>query len=182
MKNKYLIILIIIFTCIIPQEIKPQNKNQNNWVDFGISQAFSKDNLSYVNIGANVNWQSSALFHSAGLYFTSGLFSSINWSFAVNYGIGYSFNIKKIMISSISLGPSLSFGETRQENNYYSKFFWGTGISINAQLYLSPLFFIIPEVGLGIEPYFNYDLFESKRTNMPYIYGIRFAFNINDNN
>ena len=156
-------------------------KSQTSWFNFGISQSLSSSRRSFANFGTNINWKSETIYRNAGLSFSRPIFSTNDWISTFNYGIGYSYITRKIIISSISIGPSVSFGDTRNETDDKNKFFWAAGLTINAQLFISPLFFLMPEFAVGIEPYFNYNLFESRKTSMKHLYGVRFSININNN-
>ncbi len=174
------IILIFILFISIQQEIKPQNNLKSGWFNFGVSRVLSNDNRGLLNVGMNVNWKYGSYTNSAGLNFTSPLLGSNNFIATVNYGIGYSYFVKRMLFGSFNIGPSASIGKTYNDATKNSQSFWGLGISLDSQFYISPLFFIIPNVALGIEPYLNYNFYESVRTDMNYIYGVRFCFNIND--
>jgi hypothetical protein len=164
---------------VITNESKPQNNKQTNWVDLGMGIGSSQDRQLHFNFGFNINWQSPIYFHNVGFNLVEGAGSGSNYTATVNYGLGYSLIIKRVLMSSISVGPSLSIGDIGGENN--SLFFWGAGVSIYTQLLVSPLFFILPEIAIGIEPFLNYNFYESRKTNMPYVFGIHMAYNINDN-
>jgi hypothetical protein len=175
MKN--LLLIIVLFVGLITHETKAQNKT--NWVDLGMGIGSSQDHQLHFNGGFNVNWQTPSYFHNAGFNIVEGAGSQSNFTATINYGLGYSFIIKKVLISSISIGPSLSIGEIGGENN--SLFFGGAGVSVYAQFFVSPLFFILPEIAVGVEPFINYNFYESRKTNMPYFFGLHIAYNINDN-
>ena len=176
---KNIILLIFVITCFISEEIKPQNNMRTNWVDMGLGIGSAQDRQLHFNFGFNVNWQEQTYFHSAGFNMIQGSNNNSDYTLTIDYGLGYSWLIKKILISSINIGPSLSIGNAGDENN--NLFFWGVGVSIGGQLFVSPLFFLFPEFAVGVEPFMNYNFFESKQTNMPYVFGIRFSYNLNDN-
>jgi hypothetical protein len=181
MKNKFLYIQFIIIVGLFSQELKSQSEDKIYWFNLGISEAFTESNPTYINFGFSLNWKTNSFSHQVGLSATSGLFSGNNRKFTINYGIGHSFLIDKIAISFANIGPSLTLGTHKNYEDIKTKFFWATGISVNTQFYIAPLFFIIPEIAVGIEPYLNYNFYESARSNMRLIYGIRFGFNLNTN-
>jgi|GEM_PF-4053103 len=182
MRQNNRIVLVVILFISIQQAAKPQNNLKSGWFNIGVSRVLSNNNNSLVNVGMNVNWKYDNYTNSAGLNFTSPLLGGNNFIATVNYGIGYSYFVKRILFGSFNIGPSVSAGKTYNEETYNSTSFWGLGISLDSQFYISPLFFLFPNIALGVEPYINYNFYESAKTNMNYIYGVRFCFNINDIN
>lgn len=180
MKNKFFYIQVIIIAVLFSQEINSQDNNKIYWFNFGVSEAYSEINRSYINFGFSLNWKATSFSHQFGLSTTSALYGG-NEKFIINYGIGQSFLIKNILISSINIGPSLTLGTHKNFEDIEDKFFLATGININTQLYVAPLFFILPELAIGIEPYFNFNFYESANSNIRLLYGIRFGFNFNSN-
>jgi len=73
------------------------------------------------------------------------------------------------------LGPSVSHGEGKYNTNL-SGFFWGFGTSLNAQAYFMPLYKIFPDLGMGIELYYNYNITQTKDVNFRNVYSIRLGF------
>lgn len=181
MKNKLFFIQVVIIICLISAELRSQNSDKIYWFNFGVSEAYTESNRTYMNFGFSLNWKATSFSHQFGLSTTSTLFGG-NKKFIINYGIGHSFLIKDIMISSLNIGPSLTLGTHKNYEDIEDKFFWAAGITINTQLYVAPLFFILPELAIGIEPYLNYNIYESANSNTRLLYGIRFGFNFNTNN
>lgn len=182
MNMKFLFIKIIMITYFFSQEVSSQNNDKIYWFNLGVSEAYAESNPTYINFGFSLNWKTISYSHQVGLSATSGLFSGNNRKFQINYGIGDSFLIDNIIISFANVGPSITLGTHKNYEDANPKFFWATGISINTQFYIAPLFFIIPEIAIGIEPYLNYNIYESANSNMRLLYGIRFGFNLNTNN
>jgi hypothetical protein len=180
MKNKFFYIQVIVIISLLSQEINSQDSNKIYWSNLGVSEAYTESNRSYINFGFSLNWKATSFSHQFGLSTTSALFGG-NEKIIINYGIGHSFLIKNILISSLNIGPSLTLGTHKNYEDIEDKFFWATGITINTHLYLAPLFFI-PELAIGIEPYLNYNIYESINSNIKLLYGIRFGFNFNSNN
>lgn len=87
-----------------------------------------------------------------------------------NLGFGYA-KEKAWIISSVYLGPSISYGEGKPKT-----YFWGVGISANAQVYFMPLYKLIPDLGMGIELYYNYNITQTKDVNFRNVYSIRIGF------
>lgn len=183
MRKNILAITTLFLISLFPNQVLSQSKNSTYWVGFGISQANSDNNRSYGNFNFNVNWKNDYLVKHIGFDLTSNLFNSINNKYSVNYGIGYSFTLKRAILGAITAGPTLSYGTTTLNNDYGGRrAYWGIGIGINSQLYFSPLYFVLPELLLGVEPYINYSIYESRRSNMRYTYGIRFGISFRDKN
>lgn len=181
MKNKFFYIQVIIVVSLLSQEVCSQDNAKIYWFNLGVSEAYTESNRTYINFGFSLNWKATSFSHQFGLSTTSALFGGKE-KFILNYGIGQSFLIKDILISSLIVGPSLTLGTHKNYEDVEDKFFWAAGITINTQLYVAPLFFILPELAVGIEPYLNYNVYESINSNIKLLYGIRFGFNFNSNN
>jgi len=91
-----------------------------------------------------------------------------------NIGIGFA-HYKEWLISSIYLGPSLSYGEALT-NSDQAVYFWGAGLALNAQAYFMPLHKLIPGVGLGIELFYNLNAIQTKEVNYRNVYSVRIGF------
>jgi hypothetical protein len=181
MKNTFFFIQVIIIICLHSTELRSQNSDKIYWFNVGVSEAYTESNRNYINFGFSLNLKATSFSHQFGLSTTSSFFGG-NEKLILNYGIGHSFLIKDIMISSLTIGPSLTLGKQKNYEDIEEKFFRAIGIIINAQLYAAPLFFILPEIAIGIEPYLNYNIYESANSNMRLLYGVRFGFNFNSNN
>jgi len=88
-----------------------------------------------------------------------------------NVGIGFA-NCKDWLISSVHLGPSLSYGSDFIKPNEHT-YFWGAGLAINLQSYFMPLHNLFPGVGLGVELFYNFNAFQTKDVNYKNVYAVR---------
>jgi len=96
-----------------------------------------------------------------------------------NFGIGLADFNKKWLLSSIFIGPSVSYGEGNSNSNNTVPF-WGMGVSINAHAYFMPLYKLIPGVGLGVELFYNFNAIQTEDVNFRNVYSIRVGFTLTD--
>jgi hypothetical protein len=136
------------------------------WLNFGIggSPKYLNVNISYNKALDNLSYQISC----------NGVIEGILSSYSMttgNIGIGLA-NYKQWYISSVYLGPSVSYGESIDKSGN-PVYFWGIGSSINAQIYFMPLYKLLPGVGLGIEVFYNLNAIQTKSVDFRNVYSIR---------
>ncbi len=91
-----------------------------------------------------------------------------------NIGLGLTY-YKEWLIGAVYLGPSASYGEAVSKSNKPG-YFWGAGLALNVQAYFMPLYRLFPGVGLGIELFYNFNVYQTKDVNYRNIYSIRIGF------
>ncbi len=128
----------------------------------------------YLNVSASYNKSLENLSYQISINgFTEGILSN-NGMTTGNIGIGFA-NCKQWLISSVYLGPSLSYGEALTKSDE-AAYFWGAGLALNAQAYFMPLHKLIPDVGLGVELFYNLNAIQTKDVNFRNVYTVRIGF------
>ena len=168
MKNKFIVLILSFFTSsiIIGQVETRANPFWLNW-SFGGSTEFINSSLSFNKSLENYSYQISLNGSSRELLSRLGIATG-------NLGFGYSTE-KAWMINSVFFGPSVSYGEGKYNSNQIG-YFWGFGLSLNAQAYFMPLYKIFPDLGMGIELYYNHNILQTKDVNFRNVYSIRLGF------
>ncbi len=165
------LIKIVILSVLITSVVFSQTETRKNpfWFNWSVggSTEFINGSLSFNKSLERFSYQIA----------TNGTFRDLLSSYGIatfNVGFGSS-NEKPWMISSVFLGPSVSRGDGKYRTNL-SGFFWGFGASFNAQAYFMPLYKIFPDLGMGVELYYNHNIFQTKNVNYRNVYSIRLGF------
>lgn len=165
------LIKIVMLSFLISSVVFSQVETRENpfWLNWSIggSTEFINGSVSFNKSLEHFSYQISTNVSQRDIFSRYGIVT-------FNVGYGYS-NEKAWMISSVFLGPSVSHGEGKYNTNL-SGFFWGFGASLNAQAYFMPLYKIFPDLGMGIELYYNYNITQTKDVNFRNVYSIRLGF------
>lgn len=166
-KKVFIYLIFILVTCsIYAQESINKNPFWLN-VSVGGSSKYLNASASYNKALENLSYQISI----SGI--TDGILSKYGMTTG-NVGIGFE-HCEDWLISSVYLGPSLSYGEALT-NSDEPAYFWGAGLALNAQAYFMPLHKLIPGVGLGVELFYNLNAFQTKDVDYRNVYTVRIGF------
>ena len=128
----------------------------------------------YLNVSASYNKALENLSYQISINGTTeGILSNYGMTTG-NVGIGFA-HCEDWLISSVYLGPSLSYGEALTKSDEPA-YFWGAGLALNAQAYFMPLHKLIPGVGLGVELLYNSNAFQTKNVDFRNVYTVRIGF------
>ena len=128
----------------------------------------------YLNVSASYNKALENLSYQISINGTTeGILSNYGMTTG-NVGIGFA-HCEDWLISSVYLGPSLSYGEALTKSDEPA-YFWGAGLALNAQAYFMPLHKLIPGVGLGVELLYNLNAFQTKDVAFRNFYTVRIGF------
>jgi len=127
---------------------------------FGLSYNKSLEELSY-QISLNANAED---------------ILSRNDMITTHVALGFT-DKKDWLLTSVYLGPSLSYGESRNSSEKLVSF-WGAGLAFNAQAYFMPLHKLFPGVGLGAEFFYNYNTMLTESVNYRHLYSFRVGFTL----
>jgi hypothetical protein len=158
-----MLILILIGNATKAQEVMHKNPF---WLNFsaGGSPQYLNFSSSYNKELDNISYQISINGSFEGILDRKGMTTG-------NAGLGL-VKCKEWLISSIYLGPSVSYGETYNKL-FRNVSFWGVGFALNAQAYFMPLHKLFPGVGLGIELFYNLNAIQTINVNYRQVYSIR---------
>lgn len=134
---------------------------------FGGSSKCLNAGASYNKALENISYQISINTIAEDILSKSGMTTG-------NIGIGFA-DCKDWLISSVYLGPSLSYGSDFIKS-YEHPYFWGAGFAINLQTYFMPLHDLFPGVGLGVELFYNFNAFQTKDVSFRNVYAVRIGF------
>ena len=145
-----------------------QNDIRKNpfWLNFGVggSDEYLNLNISFNKSLEDFAYQIALNGGNKNIIGTNGVTTG-------NIGFGLSHN-KIWLISSIYTGPSVSYGHA--VNSQYQKvYFWGFGFAVNAQAYFMPFYELFPDVGFGVELYYNHNALQTENVNYKNSYSIR---------
>lgn len=129
---------------------------------------------NYLNAGASYNKSLENISYQISINGAAKDFFSKSGMITGNVGIGFT-DCKDWLISSVYLGPSLSYGSGFIKSNGHA-YFWGAGLTINLQTYFMPLHDLFPGVGLGMELFYNLNAFQTKDVSFRNVYAIRIGF------
>ena len=157
------LILILAGNIIYAQEAIHRNPFWLN-ISAGGSPQYLNFSSSYNKALDNFSYQISINGSTKGLLDRKGMATG-------SAGIGLA-DCKEWLISSIYLGPSVSYGEanTKLMQNVS---FWGAGFTLNAQAYFMPLHKLFPGVGIGVELFYNLNAIQTQNVNYRQVYSIR---------
>jgi len=136
-------------------------------VAFGGSSKYLNAGASYNKALENISYQISINTIAEDILSKSGMTTG-------NIGIGFA-NCKDWLISSVYLGPSVSYGNDFINSNEHA-YFWGAGFAINLQSYFMPLHNLFPGVGLGVELFYNFNAYQTKDVSFKNVYAICIGF------
>ena len=158
-----ILILLLVGNFINAQEVIHQNPF---WLNFSVggSSQYLNISSSYNKVVDNISYQISFNGSTKGILDRKGMTTG-------NVGLGLA-NCKEWLITSIYLGPSVSYGETNTALTQNVSF-WGVGFALNAQAYFMPLHKLFPGVGLGVELFYNLNAIQTKNVNYRQVYSIR---------
>jgi len=160
------LIIILTQTFIYGQDSLHHNPFWLNW-SIGGSPKYLNASLSYNKALENLSYQISINGTTEGILSNYGMTTG-------NVGIGFA-HCENWLISSVYLGPSLSYGEALTKSDEPA-YFWGAGLALNAQAYFMPLHKLIPGVGLGVELFYNLNAFQTKDVDFTNVYTVRIGF------
>lgn len=129
---------------------------------FGLSYNKSLEELSYQ---ISVNGNSKSFMGTDDMvtgYIALGLTEKKDW-----------------LLSSLYMGPSLSYGESRNSSDELVPF-WGAGLAFNAQAYIMPLPDWLPGIGFGMEILYNLNVMQNESVDYWHLYSIRVGFCLAD--
>ncbi len=133
-------------------------------VSFGGSSKHLNVSASYNKALENFSYQISLNGITEGILTNNGMATG-------NVGIGFA-HYEDWLISSVYLGPSLSYGKALTKSDEPA-YFWGSGLAFNAEAYFMPLHMFIPGVGLGVELFYNLNAAQIKDVNFRNVYTVR---------
>ena len=163
-RSVFIFLALFLVTCsIYAQESIHKNPFWLN-VSVGGSSKYLNANASYNKALENISYQISINGITEGILRNYGMTTE-------NIGIGFS-QLRDWLISSVYFGPSLSYGEALTKSDEPA-YFWGAGLVLNAQAYFMPLHKLLPGVGLGVELFYNLNVFQTKDVNYKNVYTIR---------
>ena len=164
--NKIVHLLLILF--FVASFIEAQESLYKNpfWLNFSVggSTRYLNISSSYNKSLENLSYQISVNGTTKGILSRKGMTTG-------NIGFGFA-DCKEWLISSVYIGPSISYGETNSITNQ-SVSFWGAGFALNAQAYFMPLHKLFPGVGLGLEVFYNLNALQTKDVDYRQVYSIR---------
>jgi len=159
---------IILLTVFVGSFTNAQESIHKNpfWLNFsaGGSTEYLNASISFNKSLEDFSYQVALNGSNKNLIGTSGVTTG-------NIGFGYAHN-KRWLISSFYFGPSVSYGEARSKS-YQNVYFWGFGFALNSQAYFMPLHKIFPDVGIGIEFFYNLNAIQTEDVNYRDTYSIR---------
>jgi hypothetical protein len=163
--NKIIMAIVFLSSFISAQDTVRKNPF---WLNFSVggSPEFLNINSSFNKVLDNFSYQISlnAGSNDVGIHSNYGMTTG-------NVGLGL-VHYKESIFSAIYFGPSISYGEGKE----YSKNevnFWGVGFGLNVQVYFMPLYKIFPDIGLGVELFYNLNVFQTKDVDYWNVYSIR---------
>ena len=166
-KNLFTFLAIILIT--YPSYAQESIHKNPFWLNVSVGGS-----SKYLNVSASYNKALENLSYQISLNGTTeGILSNYGMTTG-NVGIGFA-HCEAWLISSVYLGPSVSYGEalTKADEPAY---FWGAGLALNAQAYFMPLHKLIPGVGLGVELFYNLNAIQTKDVNFRNVYTVRIGF------
>jgi hypothetical protein len=166
-KNVFIFLFFILSTCsAYSQESIHKNPFWLN-LSVGGSSKYINASASYNKALENFSYQISINAITKGILSRYGMTTG-------NLGLGFA-HYKDWLISSVYLGPSVSYGEALTKSDVPA-YFWGVGLALNAEAYFMPLHKWIPGVGLGVEVFYNLNAIQTKDVNFRNVYSIRIGF------
>ena len=163
-KNLFVSLVIILVTS--PNYAQESIHKNPFWlnVSVGGSSKYINPSASYNKVLENFSYQISLNGITEGILSNYGMTTG-------NVGIGFA-HCEDWLISSVYLGPSLSYGKALTKL-YEPAYFWGAGLALNAQAYFMPLHKLIPGVGLGIELFYNLNATQTKDVDYRNVFTVR---------
>lgn len=163
-KNVSIFLVFILVTC----SINAQESIHKNPFWLNVSAGGSS---KYLNLSASYNKALENLSYQISLNGTKkGILSNYAMTTG-NLGIGLA-HCEDWIISSIYLGPSLSYGQALNKSDE-AVYFWGGGLAVNAQAYFMPLHKLFPGVGLGIEMFYNLNISQTEDVDYKNVFTVR---------
>ena len=138
------------------------------WLNIGLGGS-----PNHFNLNSSYNKSLDNLSYQISINYSKEYFLRIDAMTTGNLGLGIS-DHRSWYISSIYLGPSLSYGEARNNLDRYVDF-WGAGIALNAQMYFMPLNNLFPGIGLGLEFFYNFNVMQTEDVNYRHVYSFRLS-------
>lgn len=166
-KNIFLVLTFITIT--FPLNAQESIHKNPFWLSVSVGGS-----SKYLNVSASYNKSLKIFSYQISINgITESIFSKYGMTTG-NLGIGFA-HCEDWLISSVHLGPSVSYGEalTKADEPAY---FWGAGLAVNAQSYFMPFHKMIPGVGLGVELFYNLNVYQTKDVNFRSLYSIRIGF------
>jgi hypothetical protein len=164
-KSNYIILFVLL---IISSVLNAQDSLNKRPFWLNLSAGGSPD---YLNISLSYNKSLEKLSYQIAVNgSTDGILGRNNMTTG-NIGFGFS-DRKNWMISSVFCGPSLSYGDGHTNSNDYV-YFWGAGLTANAQAYFMPLYKIFPDLAIGFELFYNFNVIQTKDISIRHVYSIR---------
>lgn len=169
--NKLFILFLFIIVPLNAQDIIQPNPF---WINGSAGMV-----SPYLNLGISYNkkiGQYSYQFAINGS--TKHILSGIRMG-TINAGFGFA-DSKEWLISSVHLGPSLSYGKARDKSDIH-RYFWGAGVTLNVQAYFMPLHKVFPGLGLGVEFFYNFNALQTETVDYKNVYSIKFGICLTNN-
>lgn len=163
---------ILIFLFIAPLINAQDSLNTKpHWLNFsaGGSPKTFGFGISYNKLLEVVSYQASINANADGIFSSKEMITG-------HIALGLT-DKKDWLLSSVYLGPSVSYGESKNES-YERVSFWGTGLALNAQVYFMPFNKLFPGVGIGAEFFYNYNAMLTESVNYRHLYSFRVGFTL----